>query len=89
MRSNAVSDWLGTNLESALLLTMKQWMLGMPPLRPSPGQSSWYPTSNSSHSKSFHDDVIKWKYFPRYWSYVRGIHGSPVNSLTKASDAEL
>ena len=21
-----------------------------------------------------HDDVIKWKHFPRYWSFVRGIH---------------
>ena len=27
-----------------------------------------------------HDDVIKWKYFPRYWPFVRGIHRSPVNS---------
>ena len=26
----------------------------------------------------FHDDVIKWKYFPRYWPFV-----SPVNSLHK------
>ena len=26
-----------------------------------------------------HDDVIKWKYFPRYWPFVRGIHRSPVN----------
>ena len=33
--------------------------------------------------------VIKWKHFPRYWSFVRGIHRSPVNSLTKASDAEV
>ena len=23
---------------------------------------------------SLRDDVIKWKHFPRYWSYVRGIH---------------
>ena len=23
------------------------------------------------------DDVIKWKYFPCYWSFVRGIHRSP------------
>ena len=37
----------------------------------------------------YHDDVIKWEHFPRYWSFVRGIHRSPVNSLTKASDAEL
>ena len=25
------------------------------------------------------DDVIKWKHFPRYWHFVRGIHRSPVN----------
>ena len=30
-----------------------------------------------------HDDVIKWKHFPRYWPFVRGIHGSPVNSPHK------
>ena len=36
-----------------------------------------------------HDNVIKWKHFPRYWPFVRGIHRSLVNSLTKASDAEL
>ena len=27
----------------------------------------------------YHDDVIKWKHFPRYWPFVRGIHRSPVN----------
>ena len=31
----------------------------------------------------FHDDVIKWKHFPRYWHFVRGIHRSPVNSPLK------
>ena len=30
-----------------------------------------------------HDDVIKWKHFPRNWPYVRGIHRSPVNSTHK------
>ena len=30
-----------------------------------------------------HDDVIKWKHFPCYWSFVRGIHRSPVNSPHK------
>ena len=30
-----------------------------------------------------HDDVIKWKHFPRYWPFVRGIHRSPVNSPYK------
>ena len=29
------------------------------------------------------DDVIKWKYFPRYWFFVREIHWSPVNSPHK------
>ena len=30
-----------------------------------------------------HDDVIKWKHFPRYWHFVRGIHRPPVNSPHK------
>ena len=30
-----------------------------------------------------HDDVIKWKHFPRNWPFVRGIHRSPVNSQHK------
>ena len=30
-----------------------------------------------------HDDVIKCKQFPRYWTFVRGINRSPVNSLHK------
>ena len=30
-----------------------------------------------------HDDFIKWKHFPRYWPFVRGIHRSPVNSPHK------
>ena len=34
-----------------------------------------------------HDDVIKWKHFPRYWPFVRGIHRWI--PLTKASDAHL
>ena len=31
----------------------------------------------------FHDDVIKWKHFLRYWPFVRGIHRSLVNSPHK------
>ena len=33
--------------------------------------------------KLSHDDVIKWKHFPRYWLFLRGIHRSPVNSPYK------
>ena len=34
-------------------------------------------------SHCIHDDVIKWKHWPRYWSFVWGIHRSPVNSPHK------
>ena len=30
-----------------------------------------------------HDDVIKWKHFPRCWPFVRGFHRWPVNSPHK------
>ena len=30
-----------------------------------------------------HDDVIKWKHFPHYWPFVRGLHLSQVNSPHK------
>ena len=47
---------------------------------------SWRCRTNASIwcSQRFrHDDVIKWKKFPRYWPFVRGIHRSPVNSPHK------
>ena len=34
----------------------------------------------SHKSWNTHDDVIRWKHFPRYWPFVRGIHRWPVNS---------
>ena len=37
----------------------------------------------SSFFCEIHDDVIKWKHFPRNWPFVRGIHRSPVNSPHK------
>ena len=33
---------------------------------------------------SRHDDVMKWKHFPRYWPFVRGIYRSPLNSPHKS-----
>ena len=33
-----------------------------------------------------HDGVIKWKPFPRYWSFVRGIYRSPVDFPHKARE---
>ena len=38
---------------------------------------------------TYHDDVIKWKHFPRNWPFVREIHRSRWIPRTKASDAEL
>ena len=40
-----------------------------------------YATINEMYLLSYHDhdDVMKWKHFPRYWPFVRGIHRSPVN----------
>ena len=32
---------------------------------------------------TLHDDVIKWKHFPRYWPSVRGIHRPTVSSPRK------
>ena len=36
-----------------------------------------------------HDDVIKWRHFPHYWPFVRGIQRSLIIPITKSSDAEL
>ena len=37
----------------------------------------------SNFAEVCHDDVIKWKHFPRNWPFVRGVHRSPVNSPHK------
>ena len=50
------------------------------------GHSTRYATwwVNMRHrDRISHDDVIKWKHFPRYWPFVRGIHRSPVKSPHK------
>ena len=52
-----------------------------------PADHCWPPLS-VMHTKTWqlgssHDDVIKWKHFPRYWTFARGIHRSPVNSPHK------
>ena len=35
---------------------------------------------NRFQTQQKHDDVIRWKHFPRYWPFVRGIDRSSVNS---------
>ena len=34
-------------------------------------------------SRKLHDDVIKWKHFPRYWPFVKGIYRWPVDNPHK------
>ena len=43
----------------------------------------WNLYHNAQKCIWIHDDGIKWKHFPRYWPFVRGIHRSPVNSPHK------
>ena len=45
--------------------------------------SSWKTRIHAPCIINIHDDVIKWKTFPRYWPFVRGIHRLAVNSPHK------
>ena len=38
---------------------------------------------------TLHDDVIKWKDFPRYWPFVRGFHRSPNARSAQRPDLRL
>ena len=40
----------------------------------------WWVLKYYGTYRTSHDDVIKWKHFPRYWPFVRGIHRSPATS---------
>ena len=42
---------------------------------------NWFPKWRKMFR--LHDDVIKWKHFPRNWPFLRGIHRSPGNSPHK------
>ena len=44
---------------------------------------SWAYFVSLTHKQLKHDDVIKWRHFPQYWPFARGIHRSPMNSLHK------
>ena len=52
----------------------------------------WLPTKAINCSNKMvlpGTDVNKWKHFPRYWPFVRGIRRPPMNSPHKANNAEL
>ena len=40
---------------------------------------SYYVPQVKTWPQAHHDDIIKWKRFPPYWPFVRGIHWSPMN----------
>ena len=44
---------------------------------------TWSQQAEPSANSRKHDDVIKWKHFPRHWPFMRGIHRSSVNSPNK------
>ena len=41
-------------------------------------RTCWWCNRYAVERLTARDDVIKWKHFPRYWPFVRGIHRSPV-----------
>ena len=47
------------------------------------GRVQYILTQQTQLCPVYHDDVIKWKHYPRHWPFVRGIHRSPVNSPHK------
>ena len=83
-RDKANSNWIGPVL-SQLWLTVAQ---GHGAEVPHQDCSIVYwciylYTMEHSAFRTWHDDVIKWKHFPRYWPFVRGIPRSPGNSPHK------
>ena len=60
-------------------IIISSWSKTLKQNRPHRYRSFWSITP----AERCHDDVIKWKHFPRYWPFVRGIHRSPVNSPHK------
>ena len=72
----------------------QSWRLwGPPEILPTLSLRATWPRPELAHTRSAkvsslhlvwakvgHDGVIKWKQFPCYWPFVRGIHRSPVNS---------
>ena len=63
---------------------LQGWQDGIRSGRNFEGHVTYFPISRQGRPQyKFNDDVIKWKHFPRYWPFVRGIHRSPVNSTHK------
>ena len=50
-------------------------------------ETVWNTRKMSAHDRAnpSHDGALKWKHFPRYWPFVRGIHQWPLDSLHNGS----
>ena len=51
------------------------------PLQLGKGQSDLWKMVGILTGHVFYDDVIKWKHFPRYWPFVRGIEQNRTKNL--------
>ena len=72
-KSNIFMDHSGYGLNQWDNITLTSSLIGWAHIQNDPCTLQW----------NAHDDVIKWKHFPRNWPFVRGIHRSPVNSQHK------
>ena len=77
--------WIFNGIPLKIHVSMKALIcIGNPP-----GGRFWLLVRNNNSlkwcdvSSVYHDDVIKWTFFPRYWPFVRGIHWSPIDSPYK------
>ena len=93
------SEWSAILLPSKVRLILENWRYipFMQVYRRITGFSSGHPElplltvrmlqflrhTKLTGKRSKHDDVIKWKNIPRYWSVVWGIHGSSAKSPHK------
>ena len=74
---NDVSHWLGANLKPVLWHIWHD-IQTFSNIITFPWVCAW-----GGCTVIFHDDVIKWNHFPRYWPFVRGVHRLLVNSPHK------
>ena len=75
IRYTAAYQWLFTGLSCALKCVLGAVSI-LYHIKECSSQAGWM--SPLLHTNE-HDDVIKWKHFPRYWPFVRAIHRWPVN----------
>ena len=71
--------WQWCNCKLALVPVKWPWRVWVKSTDSKPQQDTTQSKLCAKYFFSVHDDVMKWKYFPRYWPFVREIHRSPVN----------